>query len=170
MQEKLKDNQAPSTSRASSFFIENILSKGWNDQGSASYGGRGIAGVETNSSGRVPNAHYADASAVAAEGSSSTVRSAYTRSPVQWYRGGTDLDFRAFETPQSEYRVTKSCENRRSFTRGAYQRLATHGALGIFYMCSPDWWCNSFMHTVYRKFLMAEFCNGRKGRELSYEL
>lgn len=132
MQDKLKDNQTPSTSRASSFFIENILSKGWNEQGSVSNSGRGTAGAETISSGRVSNAHHADTSAVAAEGTSSTVRSAYRQSPVQWYRGVTDVNFRAFETPQSEYRVTKSCENRRLFTRGAYQRLTTHEALGIF--------------------------------------
>lgn len=105
MQEKLTDSQTPTSSRASSFFIENLLGKGRNGQESISARSRGEAGVETVSTGRVLNAHHADTSASAPDGSSSTARSPYRDSPLQWYRGGTALNFRALETPQSEYRV-----------------------------------------------------------------
>ncbi|XP_070841857.1 homeobox protein HMX1 [Chaetodon trifascialis] len=101
MQEKLTDNQTPTSSRASSFFIENLLGKGRNGQESMSNSGRGEAAVETVSIGRVPNAHQADTSASAPDGSSSAARSPYRNSPLQWYRGGAALNFRALETSHS---------------------------------------------------------------------
>ncbi len=106
MQEKLTNSQTPTSSRASSFFIENLLGKGRNGQESISARSRGEAAVETVSTGRVLNAHHADTGAPAPDGSSSTARSPYRDLPLQWYHGGTALNFRAVETPQSEYRVT----------------------------------------------------------------
>ncbi|XP_038568622.1 homeobox protein HMX1 [Micropterus salmoides] len=99
MQEKLTDNQIPTSSRASSFFIENLLGKGRNGQESMSANKRGEAGVETVSTGRVLKSQQADTSAPAPDGSSSTARSPYR--DLQWYREGTALNFRAMEIPQS---------------------------------------------------------------------
>ncbi|XP_067440227.1 homeobox protein HMX1 [Thunnus thynnus] len=109
MQEKLTDNQTPTSSRASSFFIENLLGTGRNRQDSASDSSRGDAGVETVSNGRVLNSHHADNSAPVPDGSSSTARSPYRDSPLQWYRGGTTaLNSRALETPHSPRDNTNS--------------------------------------------------------------
>ncbi|XP_074487433.1 homeobox protein HMX1 [Sebastes fasciatus] len=97
MQEKLTDKQTPTSSRASSFFIENLLGKGRN-------GHEAVVDVETVSSsatGRVLDSQHADESAPTPDGSSSTARCPYRDSPVQWYRGGAALHFRALETPQS---------------------------------------------------------------------
>ncbi|XP_070684509.1 homeobox protein HMX1-like [Pempheris klunzingeri] len=101
MQEKLTENQTPTSSKASSFFIENLLGKGRNGQECMSDSGRGEACVETVSTGRVQNAHRADTYAPAPDASSSAARSPYRDSPLQWYRGGAALNFRALETPQS---------------------------------------------------------------------
>lgn len=109
MQEKLTDNPAPTSSRASSFFIENILGNGRNEHGSVPNSGRGIHGAEVVLTGGVPSAHHADWGAAAPDGSGSTAR----ESPIQLSRGGTDLNFRALETPQSEYRS----ENRSSLNK-----------------------------------------------------
>ncbi|XP_056265782.1 homeobox protein HMX1 [Pseudoliparis swirei] len=88
MQEKIKDNRTPTSSRASSFFIENLLGKGRN-------GLDGSRGAETGSGGRVLSAQLAEESAPPAAGGSA-VRSG--DSPLQWYRGGAALNFRALET------------------------------------------------------------------------
>ncbi|XP_035516628.1 homeobox protein HMX1 [Morone saxatilis] len=101
MPEKLTEKQTPTSSRASSFFIENLLGKGRNEQQSMSDGGRGEASAETVSTGRVPNALHADRSAPAPDGSGSTAGSPYRNTPLQWYRGGTAFNFRGLETPQS---------------------------------------------------------------------
>lgn len=106
MQEKLTDNQTPTSSRASSFFIENLLGTGRNKQDSASDSSREDAGVETVSRGRNLNVHHADTSAPITDGSSSTARSPFRDSQLQWYRGGnTALNSTALETPHSEYEV-----------------------------------------------------------------
>lgn len=102
MQEKLKDNGTPTSSRASSFFIENILGKGRDKHESVTDRSRGEARVETGSSDGVLKAHHADVSAPEPGGCSSTARSPYRDSPLQWYRGANALNFRALETPQSE--------------------------------------------------------------------
>lgn len=84
MQGKLTNSPAPASSKASSFFIENILGKGRTGQEStpgSSQGGAGLASVS-----RVLDA-------VRSDGSSSTARS-----PLQWYRG----DLGALKTPYSE--------------------------------------------------------------------
>ncbi|KAM7418584.1 hypothetical protein PAMA_015950 [Pampus argenteus] len=96
MQEKLTDNQTPTSSRASSFFIENLLGTGRNREGSASDSSRLDAGVETVSNSRVLNAHHGSSSFTA-------------RSPLQWCRGATTaLDSRALETPRSPRDNTNS--------------------------------------------------------------
>lgn len=102
MQEQMKDSQAPASSRASSFFIENLLGKGRSGQKSTSVSGQGEACVETASTSRLQNAHRADTSVPAPDGCSSTARSPCRDSPLQWHRGGTALNFRALETPHSE--------------------------------------------------------------------
>nr|XP_046234865.1 homeobox protein HMX1 [Scatophagus argus] len=101
MQEKLTDTQTPTSSKASSFFIENLLGRGGNGQESMSTSSRGQAAVDTLSTGRVLNAHHADRTAPAPDGSSSTTRSPYTASPLQWYRDGNALNVPTLETPQS---------------------------------------------------------------------
>ncbi|XP_068585122.1 homeobox protein HMX1 [Cebidichthys violaceus] len=108
MQEKLTDHQTPTSSRASSFFIENLLGKGRNGHESMSDRSRGGAGAETGSAGRVLKVHHADASAPAPDGCSSTARSPYRHSPLQWYRGGAAFNFRALETPHSPRDNTSS--------------------------------------------------------------
>lgn len=170
MQEKLTDNPTPTSSRASSFFIDNILGNARNGHGSMSNSGRGIPGVEAVSIGRVTNAHRADTSAPAPDGSSSAVR----ESLMQWNRGGTDSNFRALETPQSEYGPTMRSENRSLCNRRANQRLATNSTVCIFVstqaqiLCCRDHCCIAWLHAVYNIF----FCQqniGSINRELSHE-
>lgn len=108
MQEKLTDGQPPTTSRASSFFIENILGKGGDVHESVAHSGpAGV--VEAASPGTAPDSHDADTDG---SGSGSAARSRDRDSPVRWHRGGTELNFRALETAQSEYRVTVTSVNR----------------------------------------------------------
>lgn len=96
MEENLSGNQAPTSSKASSsFFIENILGKRGGGQESDSSGGRWISAVERVSSG-------SDLNASAHDGSCFAVRSLYRDPPVQWYRSGTELNFAALETSESE--------------------------------------------------------------------
>lgn len=96
MEENLSGNQAPSSSKASSsFFIENILGKRGSGRESDSSGGRWISAVERVSSG-------GDLNASAHDGSCFAVRSLYRDPPVQWYRSGTELNFAALETSESE--------------------------------------------------------------------
>lgn len=99
MQEQLTDSQAPAPSRASSFFIENLLGKGSSGQEPMSGSSQGAAGVETASTSRLQNAQHASSGAPAPDGCSSTARSPYRESPLQWYRGGTALSFRCLEIP-----------------------------------------------------------------------
>uniref|UniRef100_A0A3Q3Q151 Homeobox domain-containing protein n=1 Tax=Monopterus albus TaxID=43700 RepID=A0A3Q3Q151_MONAL len=106
MQDKLADSPTPTSSRVSSFFIENILGKGRNGQESMSGDSQGK--VETVSTGKVPNAHFADTSAPASHGSSSTAPFPYREPLLQWYRGGAE-NFRAFE-PHSPRDNTSSEE------------------------------------------------------------
>ncbi|XP_034396589.1 homeobox protein HMX1 [Cyclopterus lumpus] len=108
MQEKIKDNRTPTSSRASSFFIENLLGKGRNGHESMSDRSPCGAGVETGSTSRVLKVQHPEASAAAADGSSSTARSPYRDSPLQWYRGGAALNFRALETTHSPRDNTSS--------------------------------------------------------------
>ncbi|KAM3623378.1 uncharacterized protein V6R79_010382 [Siganus canaliculatus] len=89
MQEKVTDRQTPTSSRASSFFIENLLGKGRIEHESMSDNHRGEAGADT------------DRSVPASSSSNSTARSPYGELPLPWYQGGTALNFRAFETPLS---------------------------------------------------------------------
>ncbi|KAG7222928.1 hypothetical protein INR49_015955, partial [Caranx melampygus] len=98
MQGKLTETQTPTSSRASSFFIENLLSKERTGQDSLSDSSRAEAGVDTVTTGGVPIAHHADTGAPTPHGSSSTARSPYRESPLQWHPGGTALNFRLLET------------------------------------------------------------------------
>lgn len=96
MEENLSGNQAPTSSKASSsFFIENILGKRGSAQESDSSGGRWISAGERVAGG-------GDLSASAHDGSCFAVRSLYRDPPVQWYRSGTELNFAALETSESE--------------------------------------------------------------------
>ncbi|XP_034749117.1 homeobox protein HMX1 [Etheostoma cragini] len=97
MQEKRTDSPTPASSRASSFFIENLLGKGRNRHESTSEGSPGEDGAET----RVLGTHQAEASAPAPDGSGSKAQSPSRVSPVRWYRGGAVLNFKALEAPQS---------------------------------------------------------------------
>ncbi|CAM9327204.1 unnamed protein product, partial [Lampetra planeri] len=82
MQEKRTDNRA----RASSFFIENILGKGREEQeDSACDKNRGDAGVETASKSRVLDAELGDARAPVLGDSGSTAPSSRTDSPLRWH-------------------------------------------------------------------------------------
>ncbi len=103
MQEKLTDLQAPTSSKASSFFIENLLGKGKNEQELMTGSSRGEADVETVSSGQIRNAHHGDGTP-APDGCSSAAPSPHRDSPLQWYRGRTAFNFSAVDAPQSEYR------------------------------------------------------------------
>ncbi|XP_040001811.1 homeobox protein HMX1 [Xiphias gladius] len=101
MQEKLTETLAPTSSRASSFFIENLLGKERNGQESLANNSRGEAGAETVCAGRVLNAHHVDTSAPAPRGTGSAAWSQHRDTPLHWYRGGANLNFRALETPHS---------------------------------------------------------------------
>lgn len=106
MQEKLTDNRTPTSSRASSFFIENLLGTGRNKQDSASDSSQGDAGGQSVSNSRLLNAPQADTNVPVPDGSSPTARSPYRDSPLQWYGGGNAaFNSRALETPHSEFRV-----------------------------------------------------------------
>ncbi|XP_071359447.1 homeobox protein HMX1 [Trachinotus anak] len=108
MQEKLTETRTPTSSRASSFFIENLLGKERSGQDSMSDSRRGEAGVDTVSTGRVVDAHQADTGAPTPHGSSSTARSPNRDSPLQWYRGGAALNSRALETSHNPVDNTSS--------------------------------------------------------------
>ncbi|KAK2815689.1 hypothetical protein Q5P01_026156 [Channa striata] len=110
MQEKLTDNRAPTSSRASSFFIENILGKGRNGQESVWGSRQGGAGVETVSTCRDLNAHGVEESAPAPQEPGSTARSAHTESALQWYRAGAASNLRVLEAPHSP-RLSTSAES-----------------------------------------------------------
>lgn len=95
MEEKLSANQAPASSKASSFFIENLLGKGGSGQESEASGDRWISGVEVVAGGCELNASAHDASCF-------HVRSLYRDASVQWCRGRTELNFSAPEPSESE--------------------------------------------------------------------
>ncbi|XP_041839621.1 homeobox protein HMX1 [Melanotaenia boesemani] len=98
MQDKLTDNQTPPSSRASSFFIENLLGKGRDGQDSVG-GGRGTEScAETISIERHFNASHTDSSGPA---HSSPARSSYGDLPLQWNCRETTVHFRALESPRS---------------------------------------------------------------------
>ncbi|XP_060951589.1 homeobox protein HMX1-like [Limanda limanda] len=100
MQEKPAEAPTPTSSRASSFFIENLLGKERDEQELGPDCSRGEAGaVEVVSGDRVLNSHPGP------HGSSSTARSPYRGSPLQWHR------FRASDTPHSPLRDNTSPED-----------------------------------------------------------
>ncbi|XP_007544037.2 homeobox protein HMX1 [Poecilia latipinna] len=97
MQDRPTDNGAPAPPRGSSFFIENLLSKGWEKRGSAS------AEAEEKS------AHDTDKSPSALDRCSATSRCSYRDFPMQWTRDGTVVNIGAFETPRSPTSDDPSC-------------------------------------------------------------
>ncbi|KAF3687238.1 Homeobox protein HMX1 GH6 Homeobox protein H6 [Channa argus] len=99
MQEKLTDDKGPTSSRASSFFIENLLGKGRNGQQSICCSSQEGAGVETVSTCRDLNAHRSEKSAPAPEETSSTVQPTHTESALQWYRAGAASNFGVLKRP-----------------------------------------------------------------------
>lgn len=96
MQEGLKEKQSSALSRASSFFIENILASGQDGQRSTSSSG---GGAETVSAGVVQSARQAESGALAPDTSDATVRQG---SPMQWYRDAAGLHFRPLDAAQSK--------------------------------------------------------------------
>ncbi|KAF7652672.1 hypothetical protein LDENG_00092990 [Lucifuga dentata] len=104
MQGKLTDNQAATSSKASSFFIENLLGK----ETLADSSGRDAV-METVSI-RALNSHHRDTGTPAC--SSSTARSPRRDSPLQWCRGGGAVIFRALGTPHSPGDDLRSSEDR----------------------------------------------------------
>lgn len=78
MEEKPSGNQAPASSKGSSFFIENILGKRGSAEEPEARGGRWIPGAEGAAGGDLEPPS------------------------VQWYRGGTELNFTSLETSESE--------------------------------------------------------------------
>ncbi|KAL3995950.1 hypothetical protein ACER0C_008606 [Sarotherodon galilaeus] len=104
MQEKLTVTQAPTSSRASSFFIENLLSKRQDVEESMTDRSRGDISTE-----RQINAYHTDTSASAPD-VNSLARSLYRDSLLQWYREGTAFNFRALETPHSPKDSTGSLD------------------------------------------------------------
>ncbi|XP_008406582.1 homeobox protein HMX1 [Poecilia reticulata] len=97
MQDRPTDNGAPAPPRGSSFFIENLLSKGWEKRGSAS------AEAEEKS------AHDTDKSPSALDCCGATSRCSYRDFPMQWTRDGTVVNIGAFETPRSPTSDDPSC-------------------------------------------------------------
>lgn len=104
MNEKLMVNQAPTSARASSFFIENLLSKGQDVQESMPDRSRG--GISTE---KQLNAYNTDTSASVPD-VNSIAQSLYRESLLQWYREGTTFNFRALETPHSPRDSTSSAD------------------------------------------------------------
>lgn len=91
----MSGNQAPTSSKASSFFIENLLGKSGSGQESEPSGDRWICGAEMVARG-------SEQKASAHGGSCLAVRSLYRDSSVQWGRSGTEVNFSALETSESE--------------------------------------------------------------------
>ncbi|XP_030593815.1 homeobox protein HMX1 [Archocentrus centrarchus] len=104
MNEKLMVNQAPTSARASSFFIENLLSKGQDVQESVPDRSRGGISTETQL-----NAYHTDTSASMPD-INSISQSLYRESLLQWYREGTAFNFTALETPHSPRDSTSSAD------------------------------------------------------------
>uniref|UniRef100_A0A667WSV7 H6 family homeobox 1 n=1 Tax=Myripristis murdjan TaxID=586833 RepID=A0A667WSV7_9TELE len=75
MPEKLTDSQIPTSSRASSFFIENLLGRGRNGQGSMADHSPGGAGMEIVSPSGVLDGHHAEISTQVPTGYSSAALS-----------------------------------------------------------------------------------------------
>ncbi|KAM9857675.1 homeobox protein HMX1 [Aulostomus maculatus] len=99
MQERLSNTRTPTSSKASSFFIENLLGKARTETECTSDGSRGDASAVTVSTSRVLNALHADASALGSLGA--TARSPYMDSQLQWYRGSAAFISRALDTAHS---------------------------------------------------------------------
>ncbi|KAM4750824.1 homeobox protein HMX1 [Anableps anableps] len=101
MQDSPMDNGAPAPPRGSSFFIENLLSKGWERRGSLS------AGSQTEAKEKA--ACNTDKSASALDCCSSTSRCSYGDLPVQWTRSETVMNISALEAPRSPTSEDPSC-------------------------------------------------------------
>lgn len=114
MQEKLTDNQNPSPSRSSSFFIENLLARERNGQESGADSSRGDSGTETVPSERRLNANDPDWSAEARSGPNSTAAS-----PLRWLQGGSAFSPGALETPHSPVRSEDPCCSLSTSDRGS---------------------------------------------------
>ncbi|XP_005814812.1 homeobox protein HMX1-like [Xiphophorus maculatus] len=97
MQGRPADNGAPAPPRGSSFFIENLLSKGWEKRGSVS------AEAEEKTS------HDTDKSPSALDCCSATSRCSYRDFSMQCTRDGTVVNIGAFETPRSPSSDDPSC-------------------------------------------------------------
>ncbi|XP_029707060.1 homeobox protein HMX1 [Takifugu rubripes] len=100
MEEKVPGNQAPTSSKASSFFIENLLGKSGSGQESEPSGDRWICGAEMVARGSELNASAHDGSCLA-------VRSLYTDSSVQRGRTRTGVNLAALEASESPRTITE---------------------------------------------------------------
>lgn len=84
----MSGKQAPTSSKASSFFIENLLGKSGSGQESEPSGDRWICGAEMVARG--------------SDGSCPAVRSLSRDSSVQWGRSRTEVNLAALETSECE--------------------------------------------------------------------
>ncbi|KAM4603277.1 homeobox protein HMX1 [Polymixia lowei] len=117
MQETLTDNQAPTSSRASSFFIENLLGTGRHGQQSKADNSRGNYAITEDSRredivspSRALAANHREMRAHVSAGYSP--RSPDRDSSLRWYSGRAALNFGALETPNSPRDDTRSSEDR----------------------------------------------------------
>lgn len=101
MEEKVSGNQAPTSSKASSFFIENLLGKSGSGQESEPEpepepsGDRWVSGPDMVARGSELNAPAHDGSCLA-------VRSLHRDSSGQWGRSRTEGNLAALEASESE--------------------------------------------------------------------
>ncbi|KAM4584750.1 homeobox protein HMX1 [Odontesthes bonariensis] len=108
MQDKLTDNQTPASTRASSFFIDNLLGTGRGGQESVVGSGGKEAGADIFSIERHFNALHAEKSDPAAHGSSFRALSSYRNASLQWNCVESTLCFRPLGIPQSPKGNTSS--------------------------------------------------------------
>lgn len=110
MQVKQTDSQTPTSSRASSFFIENLLGSERSGQEAQSDKGKGRARHAKDSGreeiifpSRVLPENRGEMNVQVPSGYSPAAPSPHRDSSLQWYRGVTALNFRASGIPSSEY-------------------------------------------------------------------
>ncbi|XP_019744879.1 homeobox protein HMX1 [Hippocampus comes] len=112
MQKKLTDTHSPrlSSSRASSFFIENLLAPGPHERDSPSESSRCGAALRTDSVSPVSHARSGVMFTPAPDGCGSA-SSLSTEPLVNWYAGNTGLLSRALDAPGSPSVNTRSEDN-----------------------------------------------------------
>lgn len=109
MQQGLKEKQSSASSRASSFFIENILAGGQDGHRSSSKSGGGDAGAETVSAGSVQSARQAESDAPVPDTSDAAFHQAYVETHLQWHRDATGSNFRPLDGTRSKCKDPQEC-------------------------------------------------------------